>query len=43
MESTQGIVNILTNPAMPNLVKMGITNIENVKSRMEQLDTVGVT
>lgn len=42
MESTQGIVYILTNPAIPNMIKIGMTNVEDVKLRMAQLYTTGV-
>lgn len=36
---TQGIVYVLTNPAMPNLLKIGFTAAEDVKVRMAQLYT----
>ena len=42
MESTQGIVYILTNPAIPNMIKIGMTTVEDVKQRMAQLYTTGV-
>lgn len=42
MEPNQGIVYILTNPAMPNMVKIGITTHEDVKSRMSQIYSTGV-
>lgn len=42
MESTQGIVYILTNPAIPNMIKIGMTTHEDVKVRMAQLYTSGV-
>lgn len=44
METTnnQGIVYILTNPAMPNLIKIGMTTHEDVKLRMAQIYTTGV-
>jgi len=42
MEKFQGIVYILTNPAMPNMIKIGMTAQEDVKSRMAQLYTSGV-
>ncbi len=37
-----GIVYILTNPAIPNMIKLGITMQEDVKQRMAQLYTTGV-
>jgi hypothetical protein len=42
MENTQGIVYILTNPAMPNMIKIGMTSQEDVKLRMAQLYNSGV-
>ena len=33
---------MLTNPAMPNLIKIGFTSSEDVKSRMAQLYQSGV-
>jgi hypothetical protein len=42
MEYQQGIVYILTNPAIPNMIKIGMTTAEDVKSRMAQLYTTGV-
>lgn len=42
MSSTQGIVYILTNPAIPNMIKIGMTTHEDVKVRMAQLYTSGV-
>ena len=42
MEGNQGIVYILTNPAIPNMIKIGMTNNEDVKVRMAQLYTSGV-
>ena len=42
MESIQGIVYILTNPAIPNMIKIGMTTAEDVKARMAQLYTTGV-
>lgn len=37
-----GIVYVLTNPAMPNIVKIGMTNRENLDARMRELYTTGV-
>ncbi|RYF85775.1 MAG: GIY-YIG nuclease family protein [Chitinophagaceae bacterium] len=37
MEPVQGIVYVLTNAAMPNLIKIGFTSHEDVKLRMAQL------
>lgn len=42
METKNGIVYILTNPAMPNLIKIGYTANEDVKTRMAQIYTSGV-
>lgn len=42
MKEEQGIVYILINPAIPNLIKIGMTTAEDVKSRMAQLYTTGV-
>lgn len=42
MENTQGIVYILTNPSIPNMIKIGMTTVEDVKQRMAQLYTTGV-
>lgn len=42
MEHSQGIVYILVNPAIPNMIKIGMTTAEDVKSRMAQLYTTGV-
>jgi T5orf172 domain len=42
MEPTSGIVYILANPAMPNMIKLGITTQEDVKLRMAQLYSTGV-
>jgi len=38
----QGIVYILTNPAIPNMIKIGMTSHEDVKLRMAQIYTTGV-
>lgn len=37
-----GIVYVLTNPAIPNMIKIGMTTTEDVKMRMAQLYTTGV-
>ena len=37
-----GIVYVLTNPAFPNLVKIGITTRDEVQVRMAELYTTGV-
>lgn len=37
-----GIVYVLTNPAIPNLIKIGYTANEDVKTRMAQIYTSGV-
>lgn len=37
MQPTQGIVYILTNPAIPNMIKIGMTTQSDVKLRMAQL------
>lgn len=42
IENTQGIVYLLTNPAMPGLVKIGSTTHDSVTTRMSQLYTTGV-
>lgn len=39
---TEGIVYVLKNPAFPNLVKIGITQREEVKIRMSELYSTGV-
>jgi len=39
---SQGIVYILTNPAIPNMIKIGVTTYEDVKMRMAQIYTTGV-
>ncbi len=40
--NNQGIVYLLTNPAMPNLIKIGFTANEDVKKRMAQIYNSGV-
>lgn len=42
MEPIQGIVYVLTNPAMPNMVKIGLSTADDVQQRMAQLYTTGV-
>lgn len=42
MNKEQGIVYILINPAMPNLIKIGFTAYEDVKKRMAQIYNSGV-
>jgi len=42
MEISQGIVYVLVNPAMPNMIKIGMTAAEDIKLRMAQLYTTGV-
>ena len=42
MEREIGIVYVLTNPAMPNLIKIGYTANEDVKIRMAQIYSSGV-
>ncbi len=37
-----GIVYVLTNPAIPDLVKIGMTNKENVEARMKELFNTSV-
>lgn len=37
-----GIVYVLTNPAMPDLVKIGMTNRDNVEARMKELFNTSV-
>ena len=37
-----GIVYLLTNPCMPGLVKIGMTNQEDIDKRMKELYTTGV-
>lgn len=40
--SNQGTIYLLTNPAMPGMVKIGITYMHDTKVRMGQLYTTGV-
>lgn len=42
MGSNAGIVYLLSNPVMPGIIKIGITNLEDVKQRMAQLYGTGV-
>jgi len=37
MDNIQGVVYLLTNPSMPNLIKIGFSSHEDVKVRMGQL------
>lgn len=39
---SEGIVYILTNPGMPNLIKIGVTSREDIKKRMQELYSTGV-
>lgn len=39
----QGIVYVLTNPYMPGLVKIGMTERANIEARMKELYTSGTT
>jgi hypothetical protein len=41
-ESTPGIVYVLTNPAMPGIVKIGKTSRESVHARLNELYSTGV-
>jgi len=41
-QENYGIVYLLTNPAMPGLVKIGMTTREDVKQRMKELYGTGV-
>jgi len=41
-DNNEGIVYILTNPAMPNIVKIGMTSRAEVGQRMSELYTTGV-
>lgn len=38
----QGIVYVLTNPAMPGIVKIGMTERKNIEARLRELYTTGV-
>ena len=38
----QGIVYVLTNPCMPGIVKIGMTERANIEARMKELYTTGV-
>jgi hypothetical protein len=40
--SKKGIVYVLTNPAMPNIVKIGLTTRGDIQQRMNELFTTGV-
>lgn len=42
MDIKNQLVYVLTNPAMPGLVKIGITSHDDVEKRMEQLYSTGV-
>lgn len=42
MKNNKGIVYVLTNPAMPGLVKIGMTNRDNIELRMKELYSTGV-
>lgn len=42
IDSNEGIVYVLTNPAIQNMIKIGITFSDDVKVRMAQLYTTGV-
>lgn len=37
----QGIIYVLNNPAFPNLIKIGMTTREDIKSRMAVLYSTG--
>lgn len=39
---SSGIVYVLTNPAMPGIVKVGKTTRENVETRLNELESTGV-
>ena len=38
----QGIVYVLTNPCMPGIVKIGMTERKNIEARLKELYTTGV-
>lgn len=42
MDNNKGIVYLLTNMAMPGLVKIGMTTRDNVETRMKELYSTGV-
>ena len=42
MENNTGYIYIINNPAMPGLIKIGITYAEDVKTRINQLYTTSV-
>lgn len=42
MEKKQGIVYVLTNPVMPGLVKIGMTERDEIDARLKELYTTGV-
>lgn len=41
-DNANGIVYVLTNPAMPGLTKIGMTTQEEIGPRLSQLYTTGV-
>ena len=38
----EGIVYVLTNPCMPGIVKIGMTERKNIEARLKELYTTGV-
>jgi hypothetical protein len=42
MDNSSGIIYLLINPAMPNLIKIGFTTQEDIKIRMSQIYSSGV-
>lgn len=40
--NSHGIVYVLTNPAMPGLVKIGMTTRSDIDARMKELYSTGV-